>query len=198
MDSGFCNGSRTTFLDLFCGRGGASKGFAAEGFACTGVDIRNIGYPFNFIKADLFDYMPGDRYTVIWASPPCSMFSRWTLGYIGKAVPHKGLDLIWRAFHIIQTCKPRYWILENVAGLAGFIGRPNTTVKYQPRGGSKVAYLWGQFPPLGLIEPIARRTTRADFIKNPDILAEIPIELSRAIAKAIKEDMLKNSDVSSR
>ena len=39
-------------LDLFCGLGGWSKGFAELGFECTGLDIKNLGYPFRFISVN--------------------------------------------------------------------------------------------------------------------------------------------------
>lgn len=63
-------------LDLFCGRGGWSKGFAAEGFECTGVDIKYLGYRYNFIYKDVRLLNPKDfqDYDVIVGSPPCRDF----------------------------------------------------------------------------------------------------------------------------
>ena len=64
-------------LELFCGLGGWSKGFHdifpnAEFY---GVDIKDYGYPYNFIKADLNDWESKEKYDIILASPPCTEFS---------------------------------------------------------------------------------------------------------------------------
>ena len=53
-------------LELFCGLGGWSKGFHdifpnAEFY---GVDIKDYGYPYNFIKADLNDWEPKEKYDI--------------------------------------------------------------------------------------------------------------------------------------
>ena len=40
-------------LDLFCGAGGASKGYAMAGFEVTGIDIKHgKRYPFEYIRRD--------------------------------------------------------------------------------------------------------------------------------------------------
>jgi len=62
-------------LDLFCGMGGWSIGFYREGFACTGVDISDVGYPYELIKMDIrkFHTLPHlEEFDVIVASPPCT------------------------------------------------------------------------------------------------------------------------------
>ena len=62
-------------LDLFCGLGGWSIPFIEAGYDCTGIDIKNIGYPGNFIQADLNDWTSNQHYDIILASPPCTEFS---------------------------------------------------------------------------------------------------------------------------
>ena len=66
--------NKMKILDLFCGLGGWSKAFAEAGHDCTGVDITNLGYPYRFIKADLNDWEPKEKYDIILASPPCTEF----------------------------------------------------------------------------------------------------------------------------
>ena len=66
-------------LDLFCGAGGASKGYAMAGFEVTGIDVKHgKRYPFEYIRADVRDYLDPDflqQFDVIAASPPCQTHS---------------------------------------------------------------------------------------------------------------------------
>jgi len=66
-------------LDLFCGAGGASEGYARSGFEVTGIDLKHgKRYPHTYIRGDVRDYLNTEflsQFDVIAASPPCQTFS---------------------------------------------------------------------------------------------------------------------------
>lgn len=68
-------------LDLFCGAGGAAKGYADAGFQVVGVDIDpQPRYPYEFVQMDAIDALDLVEhdilgYDAIHASPPCQAHS---------------------------------------------------------------------------------------------------------------------------
>lgn len=68
-------------LDLFCGAGGAARGYADAGFDVVGVDIEpQPEYPYTFHQGDATDLVWADWFTasdfdLIHASPPCQAFT---------------------------------------------------------------------------------------------------------------------------
>ena len=174
-------------LDLFCGLGGWSIPFNEAGYDCTGIDIKNIGYPFNFIQADLNDYTTNEYYDIVLASPPCTNFSKVVLNWTGKNNESKGLDLVYRTFALIQEIKPKYWVIENVRGLSEFIDKPNDIIRYGKSAHRKAAYLWSNIGKLGMLDSmITKNTHRKTFKSGDPELAKIPYELSLAVLKKIE------------
>jgi DNA (cytosine-5)-methyltransferase 1 len=68
---------RPRLLDLFCGAGGAAKGYQRAGFYVVGVDINPQPHYCGdeFHQADAMTY-PLDGFGVIHASPPCQAYVR--------------------------------------------------------------------------------------------------------------------------
>ena len=70
---------RPRLLDLFCGAGGAARGYQSAGFHVTGVDNqpqkRYVGD--RFILGDALDYCRehGHEFDAVHASPPCQAYS---------------------------------------------------------------------------------------------------------------------------
>ena len=190
-------------LELFCGLGGWSKGFHdifpdAEFY---GIDIKDYGYPYNFIKADLNDWEPDQEYDIVLASPPCTEFcqmKRYT-GYWHYS-ERIGLDLIYRTFYLIEKIKPKFWVLENVWGLADFLPSPREKIRYGFRKGKKEAWLWGNFPELGFFNfQTPFKVSWDNFYPPPEEdrakRGEIPRSLSYHMAKSIKENFNSSSTV---
>ncbi len=73
--------SRPRLLDLFCGDGGAARGYQRAGFYVVGVDIKpRPQYAGDeFVRADALTF-PLDGFDAIHASPPCQHYSIATAG----------------------------------------------------------------------------------------------------------------------
>ena len=102
-------------LDLFCCCGGISKGFADNGFECTGVDITDDHESpyelYDFYNEDVFDLPLSffEKFDIIHASPPCQHY------FYGINQEHRNdfPDLIDRTRQLLlKTGKP--FILENI------------------------------------------------------------------------------------
>ncbi len=103
-------------LDLFCGAGGAARGYADAGFEqIVGIDHKpQRHYPYQFVQADALEYLAkyGREFDVIHSSPPCQAYST-----LRRAIqPQRDYpDLLGPTRNtLIMTGKP--WIIENVRG----------------------------------------------------------------------------------
>jgi DNA (cytosine-5)-methyltransferase 1 len=91
-------------LDLFCGAGGASRGYADAGFDVVGVDINpQQNYPYVYVQADALDWLDRwdptqDVFDAIHASPPCQSFTAYRRkGHgVGDTVSSRATCLSWR------------------------------------------------------------------------------------------------------
>lgn len=113
--------TRPLLLDLFCGAGGAAKGYYEAGFLVVGVDINHQPrYPYQFYQGDAMEEMnrlitSGDiqMFHAIHASPPCQHYSKMSTCIPG--LKDKYPDLIDPTRQLlIKTGLP--YVIENVEG----------------------------------------------------------------------------------
>lgn len=164
-------------LDLFSGLGGASSAFRERGWDVVTVDndpAFNCTY-----TADLAHWTyTGPPVDLVWASPPCTEFSRESMPWCRTGVA-PSLDLVNAARRIISEVRPTWWVLENVRGarpyLEPLLGTPRI---YGP------FFLWGTFPDfrcrVRYFKERLSGTQRAE-------RACVPRKLSAALARACEE-----------
>lgn len=167
-----------TMLDLFAGKGGASKAMRDRGWKVITVDNEPAFLP--DITADLTTWSwTGGPVDLLWASPPCQEFAREFMPW-SKTGNTPNLDLVNATHRLVEEIKPRWWILENVKGAQPWLGRA--------RWVRNPIYLWGEFPPiyLGPLKPWKQQlSSKADAAR-----AVMPYELSLAVANAIEWSLI--------
>jgi DNA (cytosine-5)-methyltransferase 1 len=114
-------------LDLFCGAGGATKGYQRAGFYVVGVDIRpQPNYCGNeFVQMDALEYaqmqfVQGGRaywkdFDAIHASPPCQSYSKTRAILRGKGLTPRYEPLIEETRALLRWAGVP-WVMENVPG----------------------------------------------------------------------------------
>ncbi|MFM2343994.1 MAG: (cytosine-5-)-methyltransferase [Pseudomonadota bacterium] len=124
---------KPNYIDLFCGAGGMSLGFDQAGFNnIFSIDIdHNAGstYKLNFPNHNLIikdiSELTNEEMTilthgytvdVIIGGPPCQGFSM--AGNIGRKFIDDSRNYLFKEFaRIVETLKPKYFVMENVARL---------------------------------------------------------------------------------
>jgi len=115
-------------LDLFCGAGGAAKGYQRSGFYVVGVDNRpQPRYCGDeFVQADAlailergfsYDfYTIAESFDAIHASPPCQAFTQMSARWRGKGTKADDhLDLLTPTLALLRPLEMP-WVVENVQG----------------------------------------------------------------------------------
>lgn len=104
-------------LDLYCGAGGAARGYANAGFEIVGVDINpQPRYPYTFIQADALEYLSRvseieNEFDAIHTSAPCQAHT--PLRNLHKQ--NEYVNLLTPTLALLEAYKIP-WIAENVPG----------------------------------------------------------------------------------
>jgi hypothetical protein len=168
------SGAPVRMLDLFAGLGGASEAMKARGWEVVTVDNDPR---FNCTHtADLANWSySGPPVDLIWASPPCTEFSRESMPWCRTGTA-PSLALVAASWRIIREMRPTWWVIENVRGatkhLNPLLGEPRS---YGP------FFLWGQFPEFRCrILPFKEKLSSERRAER----AKVPMALSLALARA--------------
>lgn len=109
----------TSVLDLFCGAGGFSYGFAKRGFDVTGVDkLDEAGETFlknklgKFENLDLSKEKVRGNYDIIIGGPPCRPWS--SVNLTRRKKNHQDYNLVSRYFWHVENNLPKIFLFENV------------------------------------------------------------------------------------
>lgn len=167
-------------LDLFSGLGGASSAFKKAGWTVFTVDI-NPSFGCDFVVDILTWHFPLSIYVdLVWASPPCTEFSRYIQRGIYKDEPLPSMDLYNASLRIISELQPKYYVIENVRGAVPFFG-PG----FRSYGSF---YLWGNFPDLAVNSSrfgFTKSHVTAGHKRRAAERGKIPEKLSQALLDAV-------------
>ena len=131
--------SKSTFIDLFCGAGGLSRGLEMAGMnGICGLDFfkeagmtysRNFAHPFLFgditqseVKKKLYDtveeQLDGRRLSLVSGGFPCQGFSM-----AGNRIVDDPRNSLYKEMlEIVRTLQPDFVLCENVKGLRSMLG----------------------------------------------------------------------------
>jgi hypothetical protein len=167
-------------LDLCAGLGGASAAMRDRGWDVVTVDIEAGFRP--DIVADLRSFRwEGPTPYLIWASPPCTEFSRESMPWCRTgAAPD--MALVEACVRVVRECGPTWWVIENVRGATKWF-RP---LLGRFRLSCGPFFLWGDFPRFRCrVEPFKEMLSSTRKAER----AKVPYELSEALARACESSL---------
>lgn len=115
-------------LDLYCGAGMASDGYAQAGLTgIVGVDINpQPHYPYEFKQDDALAVLASDTpedFDVIHASPPCQAHTRAKHLRTAQKGTSKYADFLTPTLELLRKrWSHKVWVVENVPGAPGMEG----------------------------------------------------------------------------
>jgi hypothetical protein len=151
-------------LDLFSGRWGWSREFAARGWKCYGIDwqrpavvpegcefiladVRDLSWPYSFLSEDI-------RPDFIVASSPCEEFTVWGMKNFHPKPPYPEMGIaLFTHTRLLCHQSGLPYLMENVRAAQQFVGNAVA------HAGS--FYLWGTAVPALLPRGLTKGFTRA-------------------------------------
>lgn len=134
-------------LDLFCGRLGWGRVFAARGWEVVGIDLvepREIPNGCTFLKLNVLElsHVYASSFDFICASSSCEEFSLFRMAHFHPTPPYPELGIkLFNHTRAICEASGALYVMENVAGAQDFVG--------QAVAHCGPFYLWGNgVPPL--------------------------------------------------
>ena len=194
-------------VDLFSGLGGFSQAFVDRGHDVTRIDNdAEFGSVHRTYISDVWHLTAEDLLDadIVLVSPPCNCFTPMTIGHYWRGgkpneKAQEMIDIVKHTLKIIDEAKPRYWVLENPAGmLKHVIGPPQKLTWWAAWGHDylKPTHLWGIFPRIdwpprpkkGSYEAAKRGAKKG--VQNPKYTAAeralVPYNFSMALCKGVE------------
>lgn len=188
------NRLRMKALDCFCGLGGWSEGLHKAGFDVRGIDVVDVGYPYDLTLADIRTLNGRDfaGQDLIVGSPPCRDFTKLARGigrYKWKNPPDikNSLELVFSFLKFVEDANPRFWLLENNPYLSEYIGVPRIVTHLSPK---MLRAFWGNYP--GFLVPMQNKRELTENVSGKLRSwkrAKIPVCVSEALGKAVRCDL---------
>lgn len=166
-------------LDLFSGLGGASQAFKAAGWRVITVDNEARFNPDVCADISTFTWR-GERPAFVWASPPCTYFSRKSMRCWYPDEPEPSTALAWHARSIIFETRPLFWAVENVRGAVRYLDP--IFGRFTHHAGP--FFLWSNLPPFRVTVPYFKQHVKNNKNRAAN-RAKVPETLSLAILRAI-------------
>ncbi len=168
-------------IDLCSGLGGASAAWKARGWDVLTVDYDQRFHPDVRADAREWRYTGRHRPLLLWASPPCTEFSRESMPWC-RTGKEPDMSIVRGCIRIIEEVEPVFWCLENVRGATKYINPLLGT----PRQSHGPFFLWGNFPRFRCrVEPFKEKLSSSQRAKR----AKVPYSLSEGIAVACERSL---------